>query len=107
MRVVVLKEVAEGEKRVAAVPATVEKMVKAGMDVCVESGAGLASGFQDAEYRDAGGQVAASRDASLDRADAVLKVQRPIRLAEGHELDLFPEGVGLIAYSLRARDDAE
>src|ERR1700730_10105714 len=54
MRVAVLKEILEGEKRAAAVPATVEKMVGAGMEVLVEAGAGLASGFADAEYLAAG-----------------------------------------------------
>ena len=41
MKAAVLKELAEGEKRIAAVPATVEKMVKAGIDVCLEAEAGL------------------------------------------------------------------
>ena len=51
MKVAVLKEMVAGEKRVAAVPPTVEKMVAAGMEVFVQAGAGLASGFADAEYR--------------------------------------------------------
>src|SRR5439155_1324701 len=48
MKVAVLKEMVAGEKRVAAVPPTVEKMVAAGMEVFVEAGAGLASGFANA-----------------------------------------------------------
>ena len=88
MKAAVLKELAEGERRVAAVPATVEKMVKAGMEVCLESEAGLASGFQDGEYREAGARVEPSRDGALDGAAAVLKVQKP----SGDELDRIPEG---------------
>ena len=107
MRVVVPKEIADGEKRVAAVPATVEKMVKAGIEVCLESEAGLASGFADAEYREAGAALEAGAEAALKRADVVLKVQRPVRMAQGHELDRFPEGAALIAYSVRPRDDAD
>jgi H+-translocating NAD(P) transhydrogenase subunit alpha len=107
MRVVVPREIADGEKRVAAVPATVEKMVKAGMEVCLESEAGLASGFADAEYREAGAAVEVGPAAALKGSDVVLKVQKPLRVADGHELDRFPEGAALIAYSLRARDDAE
>jgi len=58
MKVLVLKESAEGERRVAAVPATVEKMARAGMEVLVQAGAGLAAGFVDAEYQTAGAKVA-------------------------------------------------
>ena len=107
MRVVVLRELADGEKRVAAVPATVEKMVKAGIELCLESEAGLAAGFADGEYREAGAAVAPGAQAALERADVVLKVQKPLKMANGHELDRFPEGAGLIAYSLRARDDPD
>jgi len=104
MRAFVSKEVAGGEKRVAAVPATVEKMVKAGVEVSVEPGAGLAAGFADAEYREAGAEVDAG---SLERADVVLKVQAPLRLDNRHELDRLPEGAALIALGLRPRTDAE
>src|SRR5712691_10762405 len=101
MKAAVLKELAEGEKRVAAVPATVEKMVKAGIEVCLESEAGLASGFQDGEYEEAGARVEPSPDAALEGAGVVLKVQKP----RGDELDRIPEGCALIAYSLRAGTD--
>ncbi len=101
MKAAVLKELAEGEKRVAAVPATVEKMVKAGIEVCLESEAGLASGFQDGEYREAGARVEPSPEAALEGAGVVLKVQKPRR----DELDRIPEGCALIAYSLRAGSD--
>jgi H+-translocating NAD(P) transhydrogenase subunit alpha len=104
MRVFVSKEVAGGEKRVAAVPATVEKMVKAGIDVSVEAEAGLAAGFADAEYREAGATVDAG---SLEHADVVLKVQAPLRLEGGHELDRLREGAVLVALALRLRADAE
>jgi len=101
MKAAILKELAEGERRVAAVPATVEKMVKAGIDVCLESEAGLASGFQDGEYREAGARVEPSPEAALEGAGVVLKVQKPRR----DELDRIPEGCALIAYSLRAGSD--
>ncbi len=101
MKAAILKELAEGERRVAAVPATVEKMVKAGIDVCLESEAGLASGFQDGEYREAGARVEPSPHAALEGADVVLKVQKP----RGDELDRIPEGCALIAYGLCAGTD--
>jgi NAD(P) transhydrogenase subunit alpha len=101
MKATVLKELAEGEKRVAAVPATVEKMVKAGIEVCLESDAGIASGFQDGEYREAGARVEPSPDAALAGARVVLKVQKP----RADEVDRFPEGCALIAYGLRGATD--
>ena len=48
MRVAVLKERRSGETRVAATPETVKKYIGMGLDVAVEAGAGLASGFVDA-----------------------------------------------------------
>src|SRR6202171_2837769 len=102
MRVAVLKESLEGEKRVAAVPATVEKMVGAGIDVLVEAGAGVTSGFSDADYRGAGAKVDARPETTLSDGDVVLRVQRP----SAQELDRIPERAVLVAYSLQARGDA-
>src|SRR5919204_648222 len=98
MKVAVLKETVAGEKRAAAVPATVEKMVAAGIVVRVQAGAGVSSGFSDGDYRAAGATI--SGDA--DGADVVLKVQRPA----DQELNAIPERAALIAYSLQSRGDA-
>ncbi len=54
----VLKEVKDNEYRVAAVPATVEEIVRHGHTVYVEAGAGMGSGFSDAEYEAAGAVIA-------------------------------------------------
>jgi NAD(P) transhydrogenase subunit alpha len=102
MRIAVLKESVQGERRVAAVPATVEKMAGAGIEIFVEAGAGLASGFADAEYQRAGAQIADRPEARLGSEDVLLKVQRPTR----EELDRIPERAILIAYTLQARGDA-
>src|SRR5947208_16563125 len=98
MKVAVLKEIVAGEKRTAAVPATVEKMVAAGIEVKGQAGAGLSSGFSDGDYRAAGAAI--SPDA--DGAEVILKVQRPVE----HELEGIPERAILIAYSLQSRGDA-
>src|SRR6267143_1358614 len=103
MKVAVLKEMVAGEKRIAAVPPTVEKMVAAGMEVFVEAGAGLASGFADADYGAAGAKVQASPGALLESGDVLLKVQRP----SAQELDGIPERVAVVAYSLQSRGDVE
>ncbi len=69
----VLKEAAAGERRVAATPETVKKLLAAGATVRVQTGAGLAAGFTDQSYRDAGAQI----DETLGDADLVLCVQAP------------------------------
>ena len=50
----VLKEIKGNEYRVAAVPATVHEIVRHGHTVYVETGAGVGSGFSDAQYEAAG-----------------------------------------------------
>ena len=63
-----------GERRVAAVPAVLPALVKAGLDVVVEAGAGAEAGFPDAGYADRGAAIAADR-AQVFAADVVLQVR--------------------------------
>ncbi|MCG6927393.1 MAG: NAD(P) transhydrogenase subunit alpha [Acidobacteria bacterium] len=58
MKAGVLKETWPGEARVAVVPAAVAALGRAGVDVVVEAGAGLAAGFPDAEYTEKGATLA-------------------------------------------------
>ncbi|HEY0113561.1 MAG TPA: Re/Si-specific NAD(P)(+) transhydrogenase subunit alpha [Allosphingosinicella sp.] len=76
MKLAILKETAEGERRVAATPETVKKFVALGASVAVEAGAGLSASVADADYETAGAGVAA-REEVLRDADAVLGVQGP------------------------------
>jgi NAD(P) transhydrogenase subunit alpha len=73
MRVVVPKEVREGEKRVALVPDVISKLTKLGYEVAIESGAGLHSQASDDLYRSAGASVV--NGDLLSGADVVLSVQ--------------------------------
>jgi len=73
MKVAVLKEGFPGERRVAVVPAGVPALVKAGLTVAVEAGAGAAAGFSDDDYRTAGAAIV-SRDEAL-AADVVLAIR--------------------------------
>ncbi len=68
------KESTPGERRVALVPDLVPKLTKAGVEVVIQSTAGVAAGFPDATYAAAGARVAAD---ALESADVVLKVQPP------------------------------
>lgn len=73
MRIAVPKEVKSGEKRVALVPDIISKLTKAGLEVVIESGAGVAAQYSDKQFSDAGAQVK-STDVIAD-SDVVLSVQ--------------------------------
>lgn len=75
VEVLVLKESAAGERRVAATPETVRKLLAAGARVRFEPGAGLGAGIPDQAYRDAGAEPAGADARS--GADVVLCVQAP------------------------------
>ncbi|MFL1462250.1 Re/Si-specific NAD(P)(+) transhydrogenase subunit alpha [Roseococcus sp. DSY-14] len=99
MRLAVLKERRAGESRVAATPETVKKLKSLGLDVAVEAGAGLASGFPDADYAAAGAEVTADAAGALNGAGIVFKVRAPLGTGEGavDELSLIPRGALLLA----------
>jgi H+-translocating NAD(P) transhydrogenase subunit alpha len=75
MKIVVPKEAAAGERRVALVPESAGRLVKAGSAVEVEQGAGAGAGFADAAYTAAGATLVAERARLLADADLVLCVQ--------------------------------
>ncbi|WP_395459613.1 Re/Si-specific NAD(P)(+) transhydrogenase subunit alpha [Azospirillum melinis] len=99
MKVAIPKERRAGELRVAASPETVKKLKGLGLDVVVESGAGLGSSITDAAYEAAGAAIAADQASALADADIVLKVQRPLISGEGEvdELALMAKGTLLFA----------
>jgi NAD(P) transhydrogenase subunit alpha len=75
----------------------VKKLIPLGLDVVVESGAGLASAITDDAYRAAGAVVAAEETQTLGNADIVLKVQRPLSASEGlDEYAMIKPGAMLI-----------
>jgi len=76
VKLAVLKEQADGERRVAATPETVKKFIALGASVAVEAGAGLSASIADADYEAAGATVA-PRAAVVQGADALLGVQGP------------------------------
>ncbi|HEY0086113.1 MAG TPA: NAD(P) transhydrogenase subunit alpha [Allosphingosinicella sp.] len=76
MKIAVLKETADGERRVAASAETVKKYIALGATLAVEAGAGLSASIADADYQAAGATVGARAEV-LAGADAVLGVQGP------------------------------
>ena len=88
MRISVPREVAPREQRVALAPDSVARLVKLGVEVVVQQGAGASAGFRDDAYTAAGAHIAADTAATFDGADVVAKVQPPTddeiaRLREG------------------------
>jgi NAD(P) transhydrogenase subunit alpha len=75
LRIGVVAEVAPGETRVAATPATTRQLVGLGYDVAVESGAGSRASFADDAYAEAGATVVDSDEAW--RCDIVFKINAP------------------------------
>jgi len=88
------KEVYPGEKRVATVPDVVEKLIKLGFTVAVESGAGDAANFSDDTYRAAGATVVPSAAELWRMADIVFKVRGPT----ADEIGLMREGCTLVSF---------
>ncbi len=77
MNVAVPKESAPGECRVAVTPDIAGRLMKSGLQVTVETGAGNAAGFLDDAYRSAGASIAPDPGALYGGGDFILKVQRP------------------------------
>jgi len=93
MKIAVPKETRAGEQRVALVPESVKKLVKAGAQIAVESGAGSGAFFSDAAYSEAGATIAVDAPNVYAEADFVLKVQPPGRLPDGrNEVELLRPG---------------
>ena len=99
MKIAIPRERRPGERRVAASPETIKKFKALGLDVVVESGAGLGSSLPDAAYEAAGASISADEASALADADIVLKVQRPLIAGEGDvdELSLIRKGALLFA----------
>ncbi|HET9212406.1 MAG TPA: Re/Si-specific NAD(P)(+) transhydrogenase subunit alpha [Thermoanaerobaculia bacterium] len=77
VKVFVPRERRPGETRVAATPETVRRMIKLGLEVAVERGAGEASLFQNSDFEAAGATLLDDPGAGWENADVVLKVAPP------------------------------
>lgn len=94
MKIAVMKETHEGEKRVALIPPTVDKLVKLGAEVEIESSLGLTCRYEDAEYEKAGAKINASREDMLKSADIVLRLRKP----PIEEIELMKQGCLHVSY---------
>jgi len=93
-RIGVTREIFPGEKRVATVPEVVEKLIKLGFAVSVETGAGDAANFADETYVAAGAQIVGSAAQLWAESDIVFKVCVPTST----EVAMMREGGILIGF---------
>ncbi len=96
----ILKEISPGENRVAATPKTVKELIKSGLTVRVQSGAGVASFFADQDYTDAGAEVISDISTLTNDVDIILKVAP----ATPEEMDAFPQGSAYVSLMQTTRD---
>ncbi len=100
LRLGIPREVFPGERRVAITPGNVEKFKKLGFEVAVQSEAGLAAGFDDAEYVKAGALIVPEARALLSSADVVLKVRAP----SPGEIAMLKAGAFLVSFVMPAQN---
>jgi NAD(P) transhydrogenase subunit alpha len=99
MRIAVAKEIEVCERRVALVPDIVARLVKQGLEIWVEAGAGERAFFNDAAYEAAGATIIADSERLWSEADILLKVSPPQEREDGRsEIDLLKEGSVLISF---------
>lgn len=94
------KEILENERRVAALPETVEEYVKMGFEVLVQSSAGAGAFRSDGDYGEAGAAIVADAPGLFVRADLILKVKQPWFNQEAgrHEVEMMREGALLVTF---------
>ena len=111
MRFLVPREHSPGEKRVAATPETVRRLLGKGVSVKVQQGAGAAAGFRDDDFLAVGAELGPEEGLPWEEADGVLCVQAPAaeslqRLRPGALLVglLSPYGASHLAETLNGRE---
>jgi NAD(P) transhydrogenase subunit alpha len=99
-RIGIPKEIHPGEKRVAAMPQTILRLIKLGFEIAVESGAGHGVNVSNGEYRETGATVIDDTRELWASSDLILKVRPPEENKElnVHEADLMKEGGWLIGF---------
>jgi alanine dehydrogenase len=96
------KEIKNNENRVALTPAGTQELVKRGHTVYIQSGAGEASGFTNAEYEQAGARLLGDAKQIFDIAEMIMKVKEPIE----EEYSLIRSGQLVFTYFHFASSEA-
>jgi len=99
MRVGVYKETGSGETRVSATPDSVARLIKLGLEVCIEKAAGEQAGYLDADYEAAGASIVATQ--SVLESDFVFAINLP----EKKDLAAIASGSMLVLFLGMCEDD--
>jgi alanine dehydrogenase len=103
MLVGVPKEIKDNEYRVGIVPSAVRELTDKGHRVMIETQAGAGAGFEDADYRNAGGETVPNGDAIFGGAELIVKVKEPLAA----ERKQFSRGQVIFTYLHLAPDRAQ
>jgi NAD(P) transhydrogenase subunit alpha len=96
----VLKEITADENRVAATPQTVKDLIRSGLTVRVESGAGNASYISDEDYKEVGAEIFPDPSSMLKEADIILKVAP----ATPTEIEKIPDNAAYVSLCQTTRE---
>ena len=99
MKIGIPKEIKENETRVSLVPQSIKKITQKGLEVVVESNAGLLSNFMDKEYEEAGAGIIHDIKSLYLSSDLIIKVRKPTfnEKLNIHEIDMMKEGSALVS----------
>ena len=100
MIVGVLKEVLDGENRVAVTPQTVKDLLKSGLEVHIQAGAGESSFISDSDYENSGAKIIADASSILSNSDLTIKVAT----ATLDEIDQLKNGSAYISFIQTTRE---
>ena len=77
MKLSILRETDDGETRVAVVPKSVQKLIKLGFEVSIETNAGHHAAFTDDEYKKFGATIAKTSKDAIVNSDVIVKINPP------------------------------
>ena len=103
MKIGCVREIKNNEFRVGMTPDNVRAYVSAGHEVYIEKGAGIGSGFTDAEYVEAGAAMVDGAKDIWSTVDMMIKVKEPLE----EEYAYFREGMILYTYLHLAADEQQ
>ena len=99
MRIAIVKETEEQEKRVSASPETVKKLISLGFSVDIEDGAGENSFYSNEDYKNAGANIIADTKSIISSADIVLKVNTVHKDGKGaDDIKNYNKGTKVIGF---------
>ena len=100
MKIAIPAEIHRGEKRVASSPEVIGKLIAAGFEVIVESGAGAGANVHDEVFVEMGAEIAGDTESVWAAGELILKVRPPEFNNElgRHEIELMAQGAHLISF---------